>query len=69
MVPSSDMNIVVGNFGSYAHGTKDKLGKISEKDISIRQDKEIHSEHAIRPKYGSKCWKVLLPYRINESEI
>jgi hypothetical protein len=49
-------------YGGYAHGTVQKLGKITEIELSnIANDKE----YAIRPKYGDKCWNELLSFRVD----
>jgi hypothetical protein len=53
-------------YGSYAHGTIKKLGKISKKDLdNCKNDKE----YALRPKLGDKCWKELLRFRINDVKV
>lgn len=50
-------------YGGYAHGTIKKLGKIKKEDLEdITNDKE----YSIRPKYGDKCWKELLQFRIED---
>lgn len=51
------------SYGGYAHGTVQKLGKITEIELSnTANDKE----YAIRPKYGDKCWNELLSFRVDE---
>lgn len=51
------------NYGGYAHGTINKLGKITMEDLdNINNVKE----YTLRPKYGDKCWNELLHFRINE---
>jgi len=50
-------------YGSYAHGTIKKLGKISKKDLNSNMNIK---EYALRPKYGDKCWNELLKFRIND---
>ena len=53
---------IILKFGSYAHGTIQKLGVIKQNDLNnLKNDKE----YAIRPKYGDKCWIELLKYRID----
>ena len=49
--------------GGYAHGTVQKLGKITEDDLD---NQENDKEYAIRPKYGDKCWAELLNYRVQD---
>ena len=47
--------------GGYAHGTIQKLGKITVEDLDSDTNEK---EYAIRPKYGDKCWLDLLKFRI-----
>ena len=49
-------NIIL-KYGGYAHGTVQKLGKITKLDLD---NKSNDKEYAIRPKYGDKCWNVVL---------
>lgn len=53
-------------YGSYAHGTVKKLGKITKEDLD---DINNSKEYAIRPKYNDNCWKSLLQFRIDENSI
>jgi hypothetical protein len=56
------MKDIILKFGTYAHGTIQKLGVIKQIDLNNpKNDKE----YAIRPKYGDKCWNELLKYRID----
>jgi len=58
-----DIKEIILKYGGYAHGTKSKLGEITEEDLdNITNDKE----YSIRPKYGDKCWKDLLLFRVQE---
>ena len=50
-------------YGGYAHGTKQKLGEITEEDL---ENSLNDKEYTIRPKYGDKCWKELLQFRVDE---
>jgi hypothetical protein len=50
-------------YGSYAHGTKKKLGEISIDELDNTKNEK---EYAIRPVYGDACWNELLRYRIDE---
>lgn len=52
---------LIEKYGSYAHGTIKKLGKISKKDLNSNSNTK---EYALRPKYGDKCWNDLLRFRI-----
>jgi len=56
------MKDIILKFGTYAHGTIQKLGVIKQIDLNNpKNDKE----YAIRPKYGDKCWNELLKYKID----
>jgi len=58
-----DIKTLILKYGEYAHGTKIKLGEITEEDLeNTTNDKE----YAIRPKYGDKCWNELLNFRVQE---
>lgn len=61
-----DIQDVVLNHGGYAHGTVKKLGEITLEDLLDCNNKK---EYCLRPKYGDKCWKSLLRFRIDESFI
>lgn len=56
------INLLV-KYGDYAHGTISKLGKITEEQL---KNNENTKEFALRPTYGSECWKTLLNFRVNE---
>jgi len=56
------INLIL-NYGHYAHGTKKKLGPITEHDLKNNTN---NKEYALRPKYDDKCWKNLLKFRIRE---
>lgn len=58
-----NIKVIILNYGSYAHGTKQKLGKITE---DVLENPTRDKEYAIRPKYGDKCWNELLRYRVKE---
>lgn len=57
-----NMKKLILKFGGYAHGTVKQLGKITDKDLNYKNNKE----YAIRPTYGDKCWNELLKYRIED---
>lgn len=61
-----DLKQLIKNFGSYAHGTVQKLGPITEKDLDNPKN---NKEYALRPKYNDRCWNELLKFRIDESLI
>lgn len=65
-VPKNDMITIIHNHGGYAHGTIAKNGKITFDDLN---DPSNQKEYAIRPTYNDKCWKDLLPFRIEENEL
>lgn len=58
-----DLKIFILKYGGYAHGTKQKLGEITEDDLDNPTNSK---EYAIRPKYDDKCWKELLQFRVDE---
>ena len=57
------MRPILLQYGGYAHGTITKLGPITAEDLANTSNDK---EYAIRPKYGDKCWKALLPFRVHE---
>jgi len=61
-----DIKKIILNHGSYAHGTIQKLGKITEEDLNNTMS---DNEYVFRPKYGDKCWQELLQFRIDEISI
>ena len=60
-VPKEDMGTLITSYGNYAHGTIKKFGKITAESLN-----NSDREYAIRPKYGDRCWKALLPFRITD---
>jgi hypothetical protein len=58
-----NIKILILKYGGYAHGTKKKLGEITEDDL---ENPTNDKEYAIRPKYGDKCWNELLHFRVQE---
>lgn len=60
-VPADGMKSLIAAYGGYAHGSVKSLGKISQKSIS-----DSSHEYALRPMFGSECWKAMLPYRIDD---
>jgi hypothetical protein len=61
-----DIKHIIYRYGGYAHGTKKRLGLITEADL---ENETNDKEYVIRPKYGDKCWLDLLNYRIDEISI
>jgi hypothetical protein len=61
-----DLPLLIFKYGSYAHGTITKLGKITLNDLINEQNSK---EYAIRTKYNDACWNHLLQYRVNEIDI
>lgn len=61
-----DVKKIIVAFGGYAHGTKHKLGGITETELD---NPENDKEYAIRPKYGDKCWNELLHFRVEDLNI
>jgi len=58
-----DIKKIIFKYGGYAHGTKQKLGEITQEEL---ENPTNDKEYAIRPKYGDKCWQELLQFRIHE---
>lgn len=58
-----NMKSLILQYGGYAHGTKQKLGEITQEDL---ENSTNDKEYAIRPKYGDKCWNALLQFRVQE---
>jgi hypothetical protein len=58
-----DIRILIFKYGGYAHGTKQKLGEITCKEL---ENPTNDKEYAIRPKYGDQCWNELLQFRVHE---
>jgi hypothetical protein len=65
-VPKLDIKQIVANYGGYAHGTIKEHGKIT---INSLNDEKNINEYAIRPTINDECWKMLMLYRINETEL
>lgn len=65
-IPKNELRHIIVQYGSYAHGTKDKLGPIQMDDL---ENSDNTKEYALRPKYGDACWKALLNFRIDEVTI
>lgn len=65
-VPKKDLLDIIVEFGAYAHGTIHEHKKINRESL---MDIESKKEYAIRTTYNDKCWKSLLPYRIEEEHL
>ena len=61
-VSKEDLKQIILEYGSYAHGTIKKNGKIT---IESLNDETNLNEYAIRPLYGDECWNSLMKFRIN----
>lgn len=59
-IPKENMKDIIAKFGGYAHGTIKEHGVITSQSIEEDDNKK---EYAIRPTFGSNCWKALLKYR------
>jgi hypothetical protein len=66
ILTKNDIKELLLKYGSYAHGTVKKLGKITKEDLD---DINNSKEYAFRPKYNDNCWKSLLKFRIDENSI
>jgi hypothetical protein len=62
----TEMKKIIVEYGSYAHGTIHKLGAITCDDLNNPIN---NKEYAIRPKYGDRCWKELLQFRVYERDL
>jgi hypothetical protein len=58
-----DLKYLIQKYGSYAHGTKKKLGEITIDDLN---NKTNNKEYSIRPKFGDNCWNELLQFKIDK---
>jgi len=58
-----DLRKIIMEYGHYAHGIKNKHGKITIDDLN---NHENNKEYALRPRYGDACWNTLLNFRIYE---
>lgn len=65
-VPHEAIIALLLRFGSYAHGTKAVNGEITAESLN---DTKNTKEYALRTTYGDDCWKVLLEYRVEESDL
>lgn len=65
-IPTYNMKYIISSYGQYAHGTRKKHGNITLKSLN---DKNNNKEYALRPKFGDKCWRSLLRFRIDEIDI
>lgn len=59
VINNNEMKDFILNYGSYAHGTIKKLGKINKKTIETP-----NIEFALRPKINSYLWEKLLKFRV-----
>ncbi len=64
LINKSDMENLICEFGTYAHGSKKELGKITSH--SIIADKR---EYALRPKLNDKLWARLMLYDKSADDI
>ena len=62
-INKDDIKKIILAYGGYAHGTLQKLGKITDVELD---NQENDKEYSIRPKYGDKCWNELLNFRIDD---
>jgi hypothetical protein len=65
IINKPDMVDLLEKYGSYAHGTIYKLGRITRESIGSKQD----VEYALRTNYGDKLWSNLLEYRYTKSDL
>jgi len=65
-IPKENMKQLILHHGGYAHGTVKELGEIT---VESMKDDSHQREYALRPRFQDKCWKDLLPFRIDEKDI
>jgi len=67
LVAKDDMLYLLSRFGTYAHGTVKKQGKITLEKLkaeSIAIDPSQTCVYALRPNIGGECWEALMKYRV-----
>jgi hypothetical protein len=62
-IDKKNIQSLIAKYGSYAHGTKSKLGDITLDDLTDVKNKK---EYALRPKFGDACWNELLKFKVEE---
>lgn len=65
-VPKDGMKSLVSHYGGYAHGTLKEHGPIT---IDSLNDEKNSREYALRPSFNDDCWRELLQYRVQESDL
>ena len=65
-VPKNDIKKTVASYGGYAHGTIKEHGTITVESLD---DPHSTKEYALRPTIYNECWKLLMPFRIQENEL
>lgn len=65
-ISKSDIKKIILSYGSYAHGTIKKNGKITKE---LLDDKNNKYEYAIRTTFNDDCWKMLNEFKISENEL
>lgn len=59
-VPKTEMKKIIVSYGGYAHGTVKEHGIITIESLN--------KEYSLRPSINDDCWKVLLQFRVFESD-
>jgi len=62
-VPKGALKDIIVAHGGYAHGTIKENGKITAETLDEAK------EYAIRPSFGSECWKKLGKFRVKHDEL
>lgn len=65
-ISKSDIKNLIVSHGGYAHGTIKEHGKIT---IESLENDKIIKEYALRPTINDNCWKALMSFRIQESDL
>jgi len=63
-IPKKIVNTLIVKYGTYAYGTKKKLG-----EITLNKLKEKEYEYTLRPKLNSDLFKEFLKYRVKVTDL
>ena len=65
-LPKSEIKKLIMSYGGYAHGTIKEHSAIT---IDILNDENSTKEYAIRTTINDECWKVLMEFRLPETDL
>ena len=64
-IPSDDVYQLIINYGGYAHGTKEELGKITSENIKGRnREYALRIQPNVKKGKNIKLWNELLKYEV-----